>query len=131
MLVNEVSVWSNIMSNIFLSLEQPYSEAIDWAVRQVSGAGLQVLRTFDLQDARLAHMECPCPHHGTDSCNCQMVVLLVFADNHQPVSLVAHSHDGKTWFSLVDTSQQRADPYLESTIRQALAPQGLIFHSRG
>jgi hypothetical protein len=34
-----------------------------------------------------------------------------------------HSHDGNTWFSLVDTPQQRADPRLEMAIRQALEPQ--------
>ena len=115
------------MSDIFLSLEQPYDEVIAWAVSRISGAGLQVLRTFDLQDARHTHTECPCPDHGTDRCDCQMVVLLVFADNSQPVSLVAHSHDGKTWFSLVDTPQQRADLYLETTIRRALAPPAVTF----
>jgi hypothetical protein len=111
------------MSDTFLILEQPCDEAMAWVVRQVNGAGLQVLRTFDLQVARLAHTECPCPHHGTEQCDCQMVVLLLFADNYRPISLVAHSHDGKTWFSLVNTPQQRADPRLEATIRQALAPQ--------
>ncbi len=113
------------MSDTFLILEQPCNEAIAWVVRQVSGAGLQILRTFDLQVARIAHTECPCPHHGTDQCDCQMVVLLVYADNYQPISLVAHSHDGKTWFSLVDTPQQRADPRLDTTIRQALTPQNI------
>jgi hypothetical protein len=116
------------MSDIFLSLEQPCNEAITWAVSRVKRAGLQVLRTFDLQDARHTHTECPCPQHGTEHCDCQMVVLLVFADDRQPVSLMAHSQDGKTWFSMVDTPQQRADPYLEMTIRRALAPQSLVFH---
>lgn len=109
----------------FLILEQPCDEAIAWITRQVNGAGLQIMRTFDLQAARHDPADCPCPHHGTDQCDCQMVVLLVYGDDHQPVSLVAHSHDGKTWFSLVDTPQQRADPRLEATIRQTLAPQAI------
>ena len=111
------------MSDSFLILEQPFGEAIAWVVGQISGAGLQVMRTFDLQDARHAHTGCPCPHHGTDQCDCQMVVLLVYGDNYRPISLVAHSYDGNTWFSLVDTPQQRADPRLEIAIRQALTPQ--------
>lgn len=106
----------------FLILEQPCNEATAWVIRQVSGAGLQVLRTFDLQDARHDPMECPCPHHGTDQCDCQMVVLLIYGGDYQPVSLVAHSHDGKTWFSLVDTPQQRADPRMQRAILQALGP---------
>ncbi|OGC77037.1 MAG: hypothetical protein A2Z27_03390 [candidate division Zixibacteria bacterium RBG_16_50_21] len=107
-------------SNPFLILEQPCNEAIAWVVDQVGGVGLQVVRTFDLQAARHDPADCPCPHHGTDQCDCQMVVLLVYGDEYQPVSLIAHSYDGRTWFSLVDTPQQRADPHLERTIRQAL-----------
>ena len=109
------------MSDTFLILEQPSDEAVAWVIHQVNEAGLQVLRTFDLQMARLAHTECTCPQHGTDQCDCQMVVLLVYGGHIQPISLVAHSYDGKTWISLVNTPQQRADPRLEASIRQVLA----------
>ena len=104
----------------FLSLEQPCDEAITWVSRQVSGVGLQAMRTFDLQVARHEPTDCPCPHHGTARCDCQMVVLLVYGEDYQPISLVVHCHDGRTWFSMVDTPQQRANPRLERIIRQAL-----------
>jgi hypothetical protein len=104
----------------FLILEQSCDEAVAWVTDQVSGVGLQVLRTFDLQDTRHDPAECPCPHHGTEQCDCKMVVLLVYGIDYQPVSLVAHSHDGRTWISLIDTPQQRANPNLERAIRQAL-----------
>jgi hypothetical protein len=104
----------------FLIMEKTCDEAIAWVVGQISGAGLRVMRTFDLKAARHNPADCPCPHHGTDDCDCQMVVMLVYQGDYQPVSLVAHSHDGRTWFSLVDTPQQRADPRLECAIRQAL-----------
>lgn len=117
----------------FLMLEHPCNEAIAWVVSQVSGVGLQVIRTFDLQVARHYAADCPCPHHGTDQCDCQMVVLLVFGENYQPISLVAHCYDGRTWFSLVDTPQQRADPRLEKAIRQALPVESIprIGHLQG
>ena len=106
----------------FLILEQPCDEAIDWVTRQISAAGLRVVRTFDLQVARNdAHASCPCPPHGTEQCDCQMVVLLVYGNNRrQPVSIVARGHTGQTWFAVVDTPQQRADPLIESAIRLAL-----------
>jgi hypothetical protein len=107
-------------SDPFLILQQPCNEAIAWVIYQVSRAGLQVMRTFDLQVARHDPADCPCPHHGTDQCDCQMVVLLVYGDDNQPVSLVVHSYDNHTWFSLVDTPQQRADHRLERAILQAL-----------
>lgn len=113
------------MSDTFLILEQRNDEAVAWVTQQVSSIGLKVLRTFDLQLARIAHTECPCPHHGTDQCDCQMVVLLVYGDQFQPISLVAHSYDGRTFFSLVNTPEQRADPRLEESIRQTLMPQNI------
>jgi len=51
-----------------------------------------------------------------------MVVLLVYGSERQPVSILAHGYNGQTWFSVVDTPQQRADPRLEAAIRQALVP---------
>ncbi len=117
----------------FLMLEHPSDEAIAWVVSQVNGVGLQVMRTFDLQMARHDPPDCPCPHHGTDRCDCQMVVLLIFGEDYQPISLVAHCYDGRTWFSLVDTPQQRADPRLEKAIRQALPVESIprIGHLHG
>ena len=112
----------------FLILEQPCKDAIDWVAKQIEGAGLAVVRTFDLHIARHAHTSCPCPYHGTDQCDCQMVVLLVYgsggytSSERQPVSVVAHGHNGQTSFSVVDTPQQRADPQLEAAIRLALVP---------
>ena len=109
----------------FLMLENPCNEAVAWVVSQVREVGLQVMRTFDLQEARHDPADCPCPHHGTAQCDCQMVVLLVFGEDYQPISLVAHCYDGRTWFSLVDTPQQRADPRLEKAVRQALPAVGI------
>lgn len=109
----------------FLTLEQPCNEAVAWVARQVSGVGLQVMCTFDLQVARHDPEFCPCPHHGIDQCDCQLVVLLIYGDGYQPISLIAHCHDGKTWFSLVDTPQQRADPRLERIIQQALEVESI------
>ena len=103
-----------------LSLDEPCDTAVDWVVDQVKGAGLSIMRTFDLQVARQANVECPCPHHGTDQCDCQMVVLLVYKPGHEPISILAHGHDGQTWFSVVDSPQQRADPQLEATVRHTL-----------
>lgn len=108
-------------SSPFLIMEQRCDVAIDWVSRQINRAGLRVVRTFDLQVARHDHTGCPCPHHGTELCDCQMVVLLVYGAGRQPVSIVAHGHNGQTWFSVVDTPQQRADPGIEAAIRQALA----------
>lgn len=113
-------------SSPFLILEQSCDAAINWVSQQINSAGLRVVRTFDLQVARHDHTGCPCPNHETELCDCQMVVLLVYGSERQPVSIVAHGHNGRTWFSVVDTPQQRADPRLETAIRLALAPGEFI-----
>ncbi|HEY5670541.1 MAG TPA: hypothetical protein VIS10_11125 [Anaerolineales bacterium] len=104
----------------FLILDKPCDHLVDWAVQKLTNAGLQVMPTFNLQAARLSHPDCPCPYHGTQACDCQMVVLLVYTDEPQPASLVIHMHHGRALFYLVDTPQQRAGEHLIALIQGAL-----------
>jgi len=109
-----------------VTIQANCDEATTQAAQLLSGAGLQVVRSFDLRSARMAHAECTCPHHGTAQCTCQFVVLLVYGQGGAPVTLVAHGHDGQTWLSLVDTPQQPADIKLAAKIAQALSPASFV-----
>ena len=109
-------------SILFLVMNQSCNKAVEWVDLKLKSAGLHMLRTFDLKEARATHADCPCPYHGTDQCDCQMVVLLVYYGDRQPVSLIAHGHNDQTWFYMVNTPQQRPDPRVEIAIRQALIP---------
>ena len=123
----------------FLSINHPSDEALQWTKKQLLLAGLRPIQTFDLHMARLAMHDCPCPNHGTDECDCQMVVLLVYgkvADvstglntsvstlptvvNTSPATLILHGNDGQTWASIANDPQQRTDAKLINSIRQAL-----------
>jgi len=106
----------------FLVLDQTCDQVLAWVKQQLPSAGLRVVQTFDLQVARLAHPDCPCPHHGTNDCNCQMVVLLVYRKQDDPATLVIHGQDGRTWVSLVGPVGKRANQHLETAIRRALIP---------
>jgi hypothetical protein len=105
-----------------LTLQADSQTAIEQSMQRLNLAGLQVVRSFDLKVARAAHVGCNCPHHGTDQCDCQMVVLLVYDQNSPPATLVVHGHDGETQFTLVDTPEQRPAPELINTIVQAILP---------
>jgi hypothetical protein len=111
-------------TSVILSLESDAQTAIDQSIRRLDLAGLQVLRSFDLKVARAAHVGCTCPHHGTDQCDCQMVVLLVYSQGGLPVTLVVHGHDGQTQIALVDTPEQQPDSHLVHAILQAILPSG-------
>ena len=93
-------------SSAILSLQTDSQTAIEQSVQQLVRSGFHVMRSFDLKVARAAHVGCPCPHHGTDQCDCQMVVLLVYRQYETPVTLVVHGHDGQTEIALVDPPEQ-------------------------
>lgn len=109
-----------------MTVQANCEEATTQTVQLLSGAGLQVVRSFDLRSARMAHAECTCPHHGTAQCTCQFVVLLVYGQGGAPVTLVAHGHDEQTWLSVVDSPQQPADMKLATQIAQALSPANSV-----
>ena len=101
------------------AVNQPCDAAVDWVIEKLNREGLSIIRTFDLKVARVVQLASPCPHHGSEPCDCQMVVLLVYAEKHTPVTLIAYGYDEQTWFSVVNTPHQKADPGIESSIRQS------------
>ena len=107
----------------FVAMDQPCTKVQNWVNQQLTGAGLHAVQTFDLQVARLAHTDCACPHHGTAECNCQMVVLLIYLEKGDPVTLVIHGQDNRTWLSLASPTGQRTNPHLEVIVRRILTPR--------
>ena len=104
----------------FLLVDHSCEETLEWLSQRLSSAGYRVLQTFDLHDARFAVADCTCPHHGTNKCDCQMIILLIYGKAEEPATLMLHGNDGQTWLSLVDTPLQPADPALQSSIERAL-----------
>ncbi len=104
----------------FWSTEEPCDATLRTTIQRLSARGLRALRTFDLHDARRAISDCPCPHHGTMHCDCQMVVLLVYGQSALPATLILHGNDGRSSLSLVNTPAQRADASLWEAIQLAL-----------
>ncbi len=104
----------------FCSLDCSCDEALRWTQKQLSRAGLRSMQTFDLHAARLALHDCPCPNHGAEDCDCQMVVLLVYGKASEPATLILHGNDGQTWFSMADNPSQHADKTLTASIQRAL-----------
>jgi hypothetical protein len=110
---------SNMLSS-FLTLNCSCEEALHWSSRIMTQSGWRVLQTFDLDTARHALEDCPCPHHGTGECDCQMFILLVYGEAMEPATLILHSNDGQTWISLIENPNQRTDSKMISGIQEAL-----------
>lgn len=104
----------------FLSLNCPGDKSLVWLKERLATANLRVVQTFDLHSARHALEDCPCPHHGTDQCDCQMVVLLVYANAAEPATLILHGNDGQTWLSIAETPNQKTNAKTVTAIRNVL-----------
>lgn len=103
-----------------LTLTGSGNEVASLMTSVLSRSNLRAVQSFDLNSARTEHANCGCPHHGTDLCNCQMIVLLVYGDNGPPVTITIHSRDGLTELALVTDSNQQPAPELQSLINGIL-----------
>lgn len=104
----------------FLSVDCPCDKTLCWAKKRLSQVGLRFVQTFDLHTARAGLHDCPCPNHGTEACDCQMVILLVYGDMSEPLTLILHGNNGQTWLSIADSPRQSADVSLYTVIKRAL-----------
>lgn len=111
--------------NPYLTLPQSFHDVFTWTTQQLNKVGVQIERTFDLQVARVSHVGCTCPHHGTEQCSCQMVVLLIRDESKDPLTLILHGNDSHTNLSIVNHSGRRSNQNLDATIRLALIPQNM------
>lgn len=93
---------------------------VDLVAMYLREAGLHVIQSFDLQVAKTAHTHCTCPHHGSELCDCQMIILLAYDHDNKPVTLVAHGKDGKTHISILDDPGSQDSSDIENIIRNAL-----------
>ena len=93
-------------------------EAITWISTKLERAGLRVYRSFDLRTARNFTGTCSCSYHGSETCDCEMVILLVYQEAGAPATVVLHGHRGRTWMLLGESPNES----VESAIMTALAP---------
>lgn len=107
-----------------LSLNLNSEAAVERIMDRFKKDGLQVIRSFDLQSAKAAHVDCSCPRHATNDCNCQLVVMLVYDRLGTMVTLVAHSNDEQTHFVLVEFPNRIEEQGLKNKVMQALAVEG-------
>ncbi len=70
-------------------------------------AGYQVIQSFDLHSAMTSVNGHQC---GPDSCQCQMVVLLVYAQDDAPVILICNGENTQTMVHLVNSPNQPVSP---------------------
>lgn len=107
----------------FLSVDRSCDETLKWSKEQLKQVGLRPVQTFDLHTARIGLHDCPCPNHGTDECDCQMVVLLVYGDIDKPETLILHGNGETTWLSIANNLASNATGSVSQRILNTLVGQ--------
>ncbi len=85
-----------------------------WTVPALTEAltrrGYRVERSFDLRSALHSHSGCTCPHHGTEQCTCEYMVLFVYDEIKvsTPVVIIAHGRDETTWLHVRTSQTERS-----------------------
>ena len=108
------------MLNQLLSVSRPCDQIVNCLKIHLLHNGLKVLQTFELHDVLLGSEFCPCPNHETEKCDCEMVVLLVYGSQPEPVTIVLHGSDGETWVSLADGAEQMSNESTVTAVKRAL-----------
>ena len=108
------------MLSPFLSIDSSCDQALQAIKTKLSQAGLSAVQTFNLSTARLGLHNCHCPNHGTDACDCQMIVLLVYGEAAEPATLIMHGNNGETWISVADSALQGVETKFVTGIRAVL-----------
>ncbi len=88
----------------------PCPQFVDALKSELLGAGFWVFQSFDLQSTRALHEGCACPHHGTAQCTCQMVVLLVYHAEGDPLTLILDGRDEQTFVYFAEEAGKTPPP---------------------
>ncbi len=86
----------------------------------LTDAGLRVVQSFRLHDARRPASDIGCPKHDGLACDCELIILLVYAQTGPPATIVLNGSDGTTMVSLVAIAGQQEEPALHAIIASAL-----------
>jgi hypothetical protein len=103
-----------------LSVSQTCNQTADLLKRRLMERGWKTLQTFDLHETRFAIDGCSCPHHGTQECDCDMVVLLVYGMEPEPVTVLLHGCDGQTHVAFPEDAESKIKQASLVALRQAL-----------
>lgn len=114
----------------FLFTGQTCTKAYQLTSEWLQEAGLRLVRTFDLHTVRSGMDGCSCPHHGTEDCDCQLMVLLVYKVGERPVTLILHGEGDSTWFTTADAPASGDNSALSVEIRRILERE-LASHLKG
>lgn len=110
-------------------LDQDCLAITDRVIEEVEKAGMQTMRSFDLDLLRSTGRGYCCPVHGTNHCTCHFVILLILRREFGSLTLIFEGMDQKTSVYLDSSpgiTDEKVDPSLTLALINAFFPQKLI-----
>lgn len=112
----------NAGRNPLFILNQDCKVITNRVIQEVEAAGMQTLRTFDLEVVRSSNNGFCCPTHGRSTCTCQLVILLITQKIQGTQTLILEGKDQQTWVYLdhgQGTAEEQVDPFLTNALLHA------------
>jgi hypothetical protein len=94
-------------------------------IQEVEKAGMQTLRSFDLDTMRSSGKGFCCPIHGTSVCTCHLVILLMQMHEHGSLTVILEGIDRQTSIYLDarhEHMEEQVDPSLTIALTNAIFP---------
>ena len=91
----------------FVSFQQDCDSVVAQVTAALKSEDFFVMQSFDLHTATQFHSGCAC---AQDACSCQMVVLLVYAQDGPPATLIFGNDETRTFVYLVEGPTHTAQP---------------------
>lgn len=110
-------------------LEQDCQVITSRLIQEIEKAGMQTMRSFDLDVLRSSSNEFCCPIHGTSSCTCQFVILLILRRDFGSLTVILEGVDQRTSVYLdsgLGDIKDEVDPSLTLALVNAFFPKKII-----
>jgi hypothetical protein len=107
----------NVGNQPLVSIQQGCDSVVAQVTAALKSAGYFVMQSFDLHSAIRPHSGCAC---AQAACACQMVILLVYAQDGPPATLIFDSDETRTSVYLVDSPTNTAQPVWTGRLTQLL-----------
>lgn len=112
-------------------LDQECQVIMNRVMQEVEKAGMQIMRSFDLDVLRSSSKGFCCPIHGTNPCTCHLVILLILRHHFGSLTLILEGIDQQTSVYLdlgqgLTEDEEQVDPSLTNALTRAFFPQKFL-----
>lgn len=109
-----------------VTINSKWEKALSCTTQYLERHDFKVVCSFYIQMDFPVNINCSCPNHQTEECNCSMAVLLLYSTKKPPVTLLVHGHEEHVSFFLSDSQQQYPDAETAERMKSLMKSEEFI-----